>query len=30
VRVEGQGLAARITVGARTVSFDGEKVVFGE
>lgn len=30
VRAEGSGLATKITIGARTVSFDGEKVVFGE
>jgi hypothetical protein len=29
-KVEGAGLAARITVGKRTVMFDGRKIVFGE
>lgn len=30
VHVQGQGLAARVTVGGQTVRFDGGKVVFGE
>ena len=29
VRVDGKGLGAKVTVGRRTVRFDGEKVVFG-
>jgi hypothetical protein len=30
VKVEGEGLGARVTVGGRTLRFDGEKIVFGE
>jgi hypothetical protein len=30
VTVEGSGLDARVTVGRRTVRFDGEKILFGE
>ena len=29
-KVEGAGLAAKVTVGKRTVAFDGQKIVFGE
>jgi hypothetical protein len=30
VRVEGEGLAARVTVGGQAVRFDGQRVVFGK
>jgi len=30
VKVEGAGLAAKVTVGRRTVTFDGQKIIFGE
>ena len=30
VKVDGTGLGAKLTVGGRTVAFDGEKIVFGE
>jgi hypothetical protein len=30
VRVEGQGLDAKVTVGKQKVRFDGQKVIFGE
>ncbi|MBM4019147.1 MAG: hypothetical protein FJ288_12610 [Planctomycetes bacterium] len=30
VKVEGAGLAAKVTVGRRTVAFDGQKIVLGE
>lgn len=29
LKVEGKGLDAKVTVGKRTVTFDGEKVIFG-
>lgn len=30
VRVEGEGLAAKVTVGGQSVRFDGEKVIIGQ
>jgi hypothetical protein len=30
VKVEGEGLSAKVAVGARTVRFDGEKIVLGK
>ncbi|MFW6061542.1 MAG: hypothetical protein ACOC93_01915, partial [Planctomycetota bacterium] len=30
VTVDGEGLDATITVGKRTIRFDGEKIVFGQ
>jgi hypothetical protein len=30
VKVEGQGLAARVTVGGQTIAFDGQRIVFGK
>jgi hypothetical protein len=30
IKVEGSGLGAKVTVGRRTVAFDGEKIVLGE
>jgi hypothetical protein len=30
VKVEGSGLGAKVTVGKRTVAFDGQKIILGE
>jgi hypothetical protein len=30
VKVEGEGLDAKVRVGARTIAFDGQKILFGE
>jgi hypothetical protein len=29
IRVEGEGLTSRVTVGGQTVTFDGERIVWG-